>query len=239
MNCGGAVNTAVMPMKWRRPNRCSAVGSDEQHATVLVDESLLDQVPQRSVRRCGRTGRGRSTQSGHRWSPIRCSCRQRASRLLGDDVPGLGRRHHRLDVAAAPQVQQPGGVQQRACSGRGTGSCGACRHAGRCGRAVAGTRRRSRRVDLDDAVQVADVDAELQGGGGHDDAVAGLGEGLPRHGAARRRTATRGTGTWSHRVRAAAAPSSSTSCRESQKTSRFSPRCSAAMTFAALLTDPT
>ena len=36
-----------------------------------------------------------------------------------------------------------------------------------------------------------------------------------------------------------AAPSSSTSCRESQNTSRFSPRCSDAITVAALLTDPT
>ena len=33
--------------------------------------------------------------------------------LLGDDVPRLRRRHHRLDVALAPQVQQPGGPQQR------------------------------------------------------------------------------------------------------------------------------
>ena len=36
-----------------------------------------------------------------------------------------------------------------------------------------------------------------------------------------------------------AAPISSTSCRESQKTSRFSPRCSVAITVAALLTEPT
>ena len=36
-----------------------------------------------------------------------------------------------------------------------------------------------------------------------------------------------------------AAPISSTSCRESQNTSRFSPWCSDAITVAALLTDPT
>jgi hypothetical protein len=36
-----------------------------------------------------------------------------------------------------------------------------------------------------------------------------------------------------------AAPSSSTRRRESQNTSRFSPWCSAAMTLAALSTDPT
>jgi hypothetical protein len=33
-----------------------------------------------------------------------------------------------------------------------------------------------RRIDLDDSVEVADVDAEFEGGGGDDDAVTGFGE---------------------------------------------------------------
>ncbi len=90
------------------------------------------------------------------------------------------------------------------------------------------------RVDLDDPVEVADVDAELQGAGGDDDAVARLGERLLGAAPLVDGRARRARRTSSTPAPAAAAPSSSTGCRESQKTSRFSPRCRAAMTVAAL-----
>ena len=107
------MNTAVMPMKCRYPNRCSAVRADEQQLAVLVDESLLDQVPQDGL---GAAVERREPVPRLRPEPAAdpVFLQAQGQQLLGDDVPRLRRRHHRLDVSLAPQVQQPGGPQQRA-----------------------------------------------------------------------------------------------------------------------------
>ena len=100
-------------------------------------------------------------------------------------------------------------------------------------------RDRAGRVELDDPVQVTHVDAQFQGAGGHDDAVARLGECLlgaaALVGRQRGVRQERGYARW----RASSSPSSSTSLRDSQKTNRFSPACSDAITVAALSTEPT
>jgi len=44
----------------------------------------------------------------------------------------------------------------------------------RCGRSVGGRSRPSGGVDLDHAVEVADVDAQLEGRGGHDEIAGGV-----------------------------------------------------------------
>ena len=90
---------------------------------------------------------------------------------------GSGGGDDRLDVARAPQQQQPGGPQQRRSSvarNRQLRTVPARRpvRPSRC-RNDATVRGR---VDLDDPVEVADVDAELQRAGRDDHAVAGLGE---------------------------------------------------------------
>ena len=94
-------------------------------------------------------------------------------------------------------------------------------------------------TDLDDPVEVADVDAQLERRGRDDDAVARLREGRlrpPPLVGRQRRVATRRSRPT--RARSACA-SDSTVRRESAKTSRFSPRCREAMTVAALSTVPT
>ena len=103
--------------------------------------------------------------------------------LLGQDVVRLGRRDDRLDVAARPQLDQAGGPQQglvvggqeEAVAGRAGPPPGAAHPLEEAGHGGRG-------VDLDDPVEVADVDAQLQRAGGHDDAVVPAGErllGLP------------------------------------------------------------
>ena len=82
-----------------------------------------------------------------------------------------------------PQLDQPGGPEQ-ALVGGGQEEAVARRARPPAGAAHPLQERRdgARGVDLDHAVEVADVDAQLQGAGGHDHAVAALGErplGLP------------------------------------------------------------
>src|SRR5687768_953359 len=82
---------------------------------------------------------------------------------------GLGRHEDGFDPAATPQEQQRGGLDERVTvAGEEqavTGSTGAAP-------AAAETLQKGchggRGVDLDDAVEVADVDAQLEGAGGHD-----------------------------------------------------------------------
>ena len=111
-----------MPMKWRRPNFALGGRADEQHFAVLVDEAVVDQV--RRIGSALRSKGGRPFHSpGQSWLPIRRFLQAQREELLRDDVPGLRRRDDRLDERLAPQVQQPGGPQQRfAVDARGTGS---------------------------------------------------------------------------------------------------------------------
>ena len=88
-------------------------GPDEQQLAVLVDEPLVHQVPQ--------DGLGAAVERRQpvpRLDPQAAAdpvlLQAQGEQLLGDDVPRLRRRHHRLDVSLPPQVQQPGGPQQGA-----------------------------------------------------------------------------------------------------------------------------
>ena len=169
---------------------------DEEHAPVAVEEVLLDQVPQDRLR-----ARPERIQAVPPLWPelVADSVLLQAERehLLGDDVAGLGRCHDRLDPAAAPQREQPGGVhERRPVDGEEQAVAGGAGSPAGAAESLQERRHRAGSVDLDDPVQVADVDAELQGAGRDDDAVARLGEGLlgaaPFVGA----TARRATGTW-------------------------------------------
>jgi len=99
--------------------------------------------------------------------------------LLGDEMKGSGWRHDRLDVPLGPAEEHSGGAEQGIVAG-GEDQ----RVAGGVGPAAGAPEALEERgdggwgVDLDDPVEVSDVDAELQGRGGDDDAVAVLGERL-------------------------------------------------------------
>jgi hypothetical protein len=98
--------------------------------------------------------------------------------LVGQQVQRQRRGHHRLHVSRGPQLQQSGRLQQ------GTAITGGEeQHVARGPRPSPGApealqerRHGGGAVDLDDTVEIAHVDAELEGAGGHDHAVAGLGE---------------------------------------------------------------
>ena len=96
---------------------------------------------------------------------------------LGDDVPRRRRRRDGLDESAAPGVQQSSREEQVLLIDR-------AKHAVPHRSGPPSTQSeplqergdRGRSVQLDHPVQVADVDAQLERGGGHDHAVAALGE---------------------------------------------------------------
>jgi len=98
--------------------------------------------------------------------------------LLGDDVPGFRWRHHWFRPAARPQQYQGCRTDQsvlvdgeeQAVAGRAWPPAGTAK-------ALEEGSHGGGRVDLDDAVQVAYVDAELQGAGRDDHTVACFGEG--------------------------------------------------------------
>ena len=153
---------------------------DEQHPVLAVDEPLLDQIARD---RPGGYGQRRAAAA----SPARAA--RRPASPAGTARATAGRRcawalagaRHRLDEAAAPREQQPGREQQLILVQReeqavppGPGPPPAAPEA------LQEPRDRERRVDLDHPVQVADIHAEFQRGGGHDDAVPALGEGLLR-----------------------------------------------------------
>lgn len=99
--------------------------------------------------------------------------------LLGDDVPRLGRRAHRLDVPTCPQLQQTGSPCQLALAERKEQAVAAgARSTAGAAHPLQERADRGRAVDLDDPVQVTDIDAELQSRGGHDHAIPRLGERL-------------------------------------------------------------
>ena len=159
--------------------------------------------------------------------------------LLGDDVPRLRRRHHGLDVPLSPEVQQPGGPQQRSPVQREEQAVPGAPGAPAGAPDALQERRHGRRVvHLDDAIEVTDVDPQLQRGGRDDDTVASLGERLLRAAALvdrqRRVRQVRGH---------AALPQRGADLLDElpgvAEDSRFSPRCSVAITVAALLTEPT
>ena len=99
--------------------------------------------------------------------------------LLRGDVAWARRCGDRLDVATRPQQQQARGLQQTVV-GRRQEECVAGRAGASAGAAEPLQERRdgSWRVDLDDTVEVADVDAEFERRRGDDDAVPCLGERL-------------------------------------------------------------
>ncbi len=154
--------------------------ADEQHAAVGVQVAHADEVAHDRLRR---TVEGREAvplvHPGSVADPVLLKAVR--EQLLGDDVPWLRRGDDRLHPAAAPQQQQPGGMHKRtlvqgeeqAVAG---GTCPAACTAETLQERCDG----SRSVDLDDPVEVADVDAQLQRAGGDDHAVPGLGEGLLR-----------------------------------------------------------
>ena len=95
----------------------------------------------------------------------------------------LGGRDGRLDEAGGPQLDQPGGAEQALVRGRQEEAvAGRARPPAGAAHPLQERRDGARGVDLDHAVEVADVDPQLQGAGGDDHAVAALGErllGLP------------------------------------------------------------
>lgn len=154
------------------------LGADEEHAVVAVQEALVDQVLQE---RGSRPVEGREAVPPVRPEPVTDAVFLQGEReqLLGDEVSGRWWRGDGLDPAPGPEGEQPGGLQQRlgargeeeTVAGGVGATAGAADPLQERGDAAGG-------VDLDDSVEVADVDAEFQGGGGHDDAVARLGERL-------------------------------------------------------------
>ncbi len=188
--------------------------------------------------RPSRTGRGRPTIPAIA-APHLVLLEAEGEELLGGDVPRFGWRGDRLDESAAPLQQERGGPQGvLAVEGEEEAVAAGAGAAARAAEPLQERRDGGRRVDLDDAVQVADVDAEFEGGRGDDDAVARLRERLFRAA-----PFVEERDAWERKVvtpRArSAAPSCSTIRRESQKTRRFSPRCSAEITLAAFSTEPT
>jgi hypothetical protein len=97
--------------------------------------------------------------------------------LLGDDVPWLGWRDDRLDPSAAPEQQEGGRLQQSvAATGEEQAVADAARPPTRTPEPLQERGDGGGRVDLDDAVKVADVDAQFEGAGRDDDTVARFGE---------------------------------------------------------------
>ena len=99
--------------------------------------------------------------------------------LLADEMQRHGWRCNRLDEAVGPQQQYRRGEQQTGVVGSEQGEV-AARAGAPAGASEPLEQRchRWRRVDLHHMVEVADVDAELERGGGHDHAVGRFGEGL-------------------------------------------------------------
>ena len=187
---------------------------------------MLDEVPHDRLGAARRTGASPFHHCGQSWSPTRCSCRHSARSCWATMCRGSGGGDDRLDPAPAPQraaARPPAAAPSLVEGEEQAVAAGAGPPAGAAEPLQERRRRVRGRVDLDDPVEVADVDAELQGAGGDDDAVARLGERLL--GAAALVGGQRGVGQEGRHARApaAAAPSSSTGCRDSQKTSRFSP----------------
>ena len=98
--------------------------------------------------------------------------------LLGQKMIGQRWRHDRLDVTLLPQVQERRGTQHGFVAGRQEQAVATLASSSppppetlQKGGDARG------RADLDDATEVADVDAELERPGGDDDAIRGLGEG--------------------------------------------------------------
>ena len=144
VNCGGAVNTAVIPMKCRCPNRCSAAGPTKSSSPSCSTKP--------SATRCRKIGSALRSNgarpfhsSAHEPAADPALLQAQGEELLGHDVPRLRRRDDRLDVARAPQLQQPGGPQQgTVVEGEEQAVAAPCPAGGRCGPAAAGTTRRCR-----------------------------------------------------------------------------------------------
>jgi hypothetical protein len=159
------------------PECAFCFGADEQHPVFPVNEPPLDQV----VRdRSGRNGQLRQSKPLLPQlltdSPFLQAQREQ---LLGDDVPGLGRRGHRFDEAAAPGQEETGcaqqllffyGEEQAVPLGAGAPPAAA--------EALQEPRNGDRGIYLEDPIQVTDIYPEFQGRCGHDDAVPALGERL-------------------------------------------------------------
>src|SRR5215218_3532260 len=158
------------------------LAADTQDAAVVHEEPRGDQV-------VGDRGHGRGSLRPERErlaEPLRpqlatdtAFLEAQREELLGDEMKGSGWRHDRLDIPLAPAEEHSGGAEQGIVAG-GEDQ----RVAGGVGPAAAAPEALEERgdggwgVDLDDPVEVSDVDAELQGRGGDDDAVAVLGERL-------------------------------------------------------------
>ncbi len=94
---------------------------------------------------------------------------------------GSGGGDDGLDPSTAPQQQQRGGLEQGvAVAGEEEAVAGAAGPPAGAPESLQERRHGRGRVDLDDPVEVADVDAEFERAGGDDHAVAGLGERLLR-----------------------------------------------------------
>jgi hypothetical protein len=151
--------------------------AEQDEIAVARQEALGEQVVERRV------GTGDDGEVTPPAAPAvateRALLQRQREQLLGTDVPRRGRRHHGLDVARRPQPRQAGGLQEGVV-GRREGQRAARRPRPPAGppQPLQERRNGAGRVHLDDAVEVADVDAEIQRARRHDDAVAGVGEGV-------------------------------------------------------------
>ena len=178
VNCGGAVNAAVIPMKCRRPKAGSAAGP--------MNTSSPSASTKPFSARYAMTGSALASNGGRPFHSSAHSAGGRCCASAGTPPAAAGRRCAWARAAGRPARRSPGstGAAARRTTAAirrtapGTGSSGCCPAGGRSGRGAAGTPHRSRAVHLDDPVEVANVDAQLQGGGRDDHAVARLGERL-------------------------------------------------------------
>ncbi|MCQ0013778.1 hypothetical protein [Actinomadura madurae] len=152
--------------------------ADEQVLAVLLDVSVFDEV---ADDRLGTAVERRQAVPvfGPQTVPDLVLLEADGEELLGDDVTGFRGRLDRFDVTAAPQQRQGGcGQEGVLVEGQEEAVARGARSSARAAEALQERCDRGRGVDLDDAVEVADVDAEFEGAGRDDDAVAGVGERL-------------------------------------------------------------
>jgi hypothetical protein len=92
-----------------------------------------------------------------------------------EDVGRPRRRRCWLDVPCPEEVDDGGGTQERVVVGREEGAFGhRVRAPARAAHALEERRDAAWRIDLNDVIEVADVDAELERARGDDDAVGAL-----------------------------------------------------------------
>ena len=159
-----------------------AFGADREHSAVLEQDAarqheLDDVVDMLERHRPDRWHRTQPLAPG--LAPDAPLLQGEGEELLGEDVKRFRRRHDGFDVSVVPEAEQTQRTQE-AVVGRGEEQAVPLgpRPAARSAQPLEEGGDGAGSVDLDDAVEVADIDSQLQRARGDDDTVAALGERL-------------------------------------------------------------